>query len=947
MADYTPFHSQYLAHRITLSGMGDQAFARSLSTARVDMNPHQVDAALFALQSPLSKGVVLGDEVGLGKTIEACLVIAQKWAERNRRVLLVVPASLRKQWSQELKTKFSLDSVILEAKTYRELEKNGVHRPFEANDAVVIVSYEFAARRADDLMLIDWDLVIYDEAHRLRNVYKKNGSKRAKDLKRALERPFKILLTATPLQNSLMELYGLVSMIDDHHFGDERSFRTSYAGARASPASLAALKSRLESVVQRTLRRQVVEAGHINYTKRLPQTFDFEPGNEEVKLYESVSGFLQRKDTVAFGDRANHLVTLVARKILGSSTFAIAQFLNGVIERLERQQRVDQAALEDIDTIDELVEELADDDELEKPPEAIDPVQLQAEIDELKQYRDLALSIGSNAKGEKLVEKLPEILREIVARGGKEKAVIFTESVRTQKYLHEVLKANGFDGKTVLLNGSNNDPESKAIYNEWMAKRQGTDAVSGSKSADMKAAIVDAFRSDEKSILISTESGAEGINLQFCSLLINFDLPWNPQRVEQRIGRCHRYGQAIDVTVVNLLNRKNQAEARVYQLLDTKFKLFEGVFGVSDEVLGTIERGVDFERKVLDIVQSARSDEEVQHSFDLLQQELEEKIDADMLDARSKLMEHMDQDVVGKLRTRKGAIQGTMDDFERRLITIARAELPDANFHTDGSPRFDFDGDTYTTEWPLADDKGWQFFRLADGNLAQKLVEQSKGRSLPVRTLSFDHSVYPQLLADVRDLDGQSGWLKIGKLKISTPKADREHMIAACITDSGEVVHPETVDRLFLVPANDIGTAAEAIPEAELAATEATLKQSIMEEALQQNSIWLDAETDKLDAYADDLEKAADAQIKELDDEIKAARRLLRSNNSLTMDEKLKERRRIKRLEDKRDAMKLDTFERRKKIRDEVNDMLDDIAQSLDSEPIYEELFSVRWEVRA
>lgn len=949
MNQYTPYHSQYMAHRITLSGLGDEAFAKSLSTARVDMNPHQVDAALFALQSPLSKGVILGDEVGLGKTIEACLVIAQKWAERKRRVLLIVPASLRKQWAQELREKFSLDSVILDAATYKEALKAGQRRPFEADNAVVIVSYEFAARRADDVAIVDWDLVIFDEAHRLRNVYKKNGSKRAKQLKDALQRPFKMLLTATPMQNSLMELFGLVSVIDDHHFGDEASFRTMYAGTRSSPASLSILKSRLAPVCQRTLRRQVVEAGHINYTKRLPRTFDFEPGNEEVRLYEQVSAFLQRKDTIAFGDRANHLVTLVARKILGSSTFAISQFLEGVIKRLEDKQPVDETVLDDIDTFDELAEELGDDEDGEGAPQEppIDPVALAKEIEELKSYRDLAVSIGSNAKGEKLVEKLPDILSEIVRLGGQNKAVIFTESVRTQKYLGDILEKRGFDGRIVLLNGSNNDPASKAIYAAWLKRHAGTDAVSGSKSADMKAAIVEAFKSDDKTILIATESGAEGINLQFCSLLVNFDLPWNPQRVEQRIGRCHRYGQKMDVTVVNLLNRKNKAEARVYELLDKKFKLFEGVFGASDEVLGAIERGVDFERKVLDIVQGARSDEEVQLAFDLLQEQMEEKISADMLTARAKLMENLDQDVVSRLRTRKGTIDTTMDMFARRLTAIARAELPAARFHGDDSPRFDYDGRTYTTEWPLADEKGWQFFRLADGNLAETLVDQAKSRTLEVQSLTFDVNAYPYVLADIRELRGKSGWLKLSKLTIRTPQSDREHIVAACVTNDGETIHPETVDRLFLVPSGPAATPGGVAPEEQLGAVEAAERDRLIAEAQAQNAIWLDAETDKLDAYADDLEKAAEAEIKELDDEIKAARKQLRANTALTMDEKLKEKRRISKLEGKRDEMKLETFSRRKKIREEVNDMLDEIAQSLESEPVLQPLFTIEWKVAA
>lgn len=947
MSNYTPYHSQYLAHRITLEGLGDEAFAKSLSTARVDMNPHQVDAALFALQSPLSKGVILGDEVGLGKTIEACLVIAQKWAERKRKVLLIVPASLRKQWAQELREKFSFDSVILDAKTYKDRIRSGVRRPFEAENAVVIVSYEFAAGKADDVAVIDWDLVIFDEAHRLRNVYKKNGSKRAKKLKEALQRPFKMLLTATPLQNSLMELFGLVSMIDDHHFGDQYSFRTMYTGARASPATLSVLKNRLAMVCQRTLRRQVVEAGHINFTKRLARTFDFEPGNEEVRLYEQVSAFLQRKDTIAFGDRTNHLVLLVARKILGSSSFAISQFLQGIIDRLEEKKRVDESVLDDIDTVNELAEEWGEEDETGTTEPEIDLALLEAEITELKGYRDLALSIGSNAKGEKLVEKLPEILTEIVRRGGQEKAVIFTESVRTQKYLNDVLAKNGFDGRIVLMNGSNTDAESKAIYADWLERHQGTDAISGSKSADMKAAIVEAFKGDDRSILIATESGAEGINLQFCSLIVNFDLPWNPQRIEQRIGRCHRYGQKLDVTVVNLLNRKNKTEARVYELLEKKFKLFEGVFGVSDEVLGTIERGIDFERKVLEIVQDARGDEAVQESFDLLQEEMEERIDADMLDARKKLMEHMDQDVVSRLKTRKGMIEGTMDEFTRRLIAVARAELPDAKFHDDQSPRFDYQGSTYTTEWPLADDEGWQFFRLADGNLAEQVVVQAKERELGIGSLKFDHSSYSGLIADVKALDGKSGWLKLSKLSIKTPQSMRQHIVAACITDDGEEIHPETVDRLFLIPASDNGAPLTPLPGDSLAAAEAAQQQIIVDEAQQQNAEWLDAETDKLDAYADDLEKAADVEIKEMDDEIKAARKALRTNTAIAMADKLTEKRRIQRLENKRDDMKLKTFERRKSIRDEVNQMLDDIAQSMEAAPVLEPLFSIRWEVVA
>src|SRR5690606_32600344 len=303
-------------------------------------------------------------------------------------------------------------------------------------------------------------------------------------------------------------------------------------------------------------------------------------------------------------------------------------------------------------------------------------------------YRELAMSIADNAKGCALLDCLPYVLTGIVGKCGQCKAVILSESVRTQSYLRELLETNGFPGQTVILYGSNSDKDSNAIYKGWLDKHRGTEAVSGSKTADMKAAIVDAFRND-RTILIATESGAEGINLQFCSLLINYDLPWNPQRVEQRIGRCHRYGQKIDVTVINFMNRKNQAEARIVQLLDQKFRLFEGVFGSSDEVLGAIESGVDIERRILDIVQTCRSNDEINEAFDRLQEEFSVEIDAAKTEARNKLLAEMDDKVISRLIDRKGEVAASLDEFRRALLNLARAELPEARFHDDHVERFD------------------------------------------------------------------------------------------------------------------------------------------------------------------------------------------------------------------------------------------------------------------
>lgn len=939
---FTPYHSQYLAHRLTLEGVGDEAFARSLSTARVEMKPHQVDAALFALKSPLSKGAILADEVGLGKTIEAGLVIAQRWAEQRRRILLIVPASLRKQWTQELQSKFSVPSEILEAKTYRERQKSGTSKPFEIPGKVVVTSYEFAARQADEIATIPWDLVVFDEAHRLRNVFKKSGSQRAKQLRRALQERFKILLTATPLQNSLLELYGLVSVVDDKFFGDENSFKARY-GKGADNAALAMLRERLQPISRRTLRRQVLEAGHISYTKRLSNTFQFEPRDNEVELYEKVSAFLQRKDTIAFGDKPNQLVTLVVRKILGSSTSALVQTLDQILKRLEKHLPVDRSVLSDIDTADEIAEEMDDEDGSDQGP--VDQAKLATEIAEVRGFLNLAKSIGANAKGEKLVAVLPTVLDQIVARGGNRKAVIFTESVRTQAYLRDLLSRNGFENDIALMNGSNSDAGSNAIYEGWKARHKGTDAISGSKSADMKAAIVEAFR-DSKSILIATESGAEGINLQFCSLLINFDLPWNPQRVEQRIGRCHRYGQKIDVMVVNLLNLKNQAEIRVHQLLDQKFRLFSGVFGASDEVLGAIEKGVDFERRVLEIVQQSRSDEEIATAFKALEDELQLSIDADMLDARKKLLENLDQDVVRLLQQRNQQIAGVMNAFDQRLMTLAKAELPAANFHGDGKPRFDWDGRTWTTEWPLADNQGWGFFRLSDGNLASELADRAKARSLPVTTLEFRYTPTEHgVLADVSGLVGKSGWLTASIFRVKAAGALLEQVLLAGVTDDGAVLEAATAERLFLVPGTDGGAPSQALPDI-LTGRQNLLRQQLAEEAQRQSSRWFSEEEEKLERYGDDLEKSLDAEIDAIAEEMQELKRGMRQPE-LDLAGKVAIKRQISGLDARRDELIAERYSRKKRIRDDINKMLDDIAESLRLAPEESALFTVRWTVQS
>ena len=639
----TDYHAKYFAHELTKRCPSNslEKLSATLSNAQVDLNPHQIEAALFAFRSPLSKGAILADEVGLGKTIEAGLVLSQKWAERKRKILLVVPSSLRKQWNAELQEKFFLPSIILEAKSFNQCIKDGNLNPFDQEEAIVICSYHFARAKAPYLKKTAWDLVVMDEAHRLRNVYKR-GNKIAREIRDALLEAPKILLTATPLQNSLLELYGLVSIIDEHIFGDVKSFKANYARVSREQdvnenepglveprqEMFTDLRNRLKPVCIRTLRRQVLE--YIKYTKRIPITQDYTPTDEEVGLYDGMSEYLQRPKLFALPNSQRQLITLILRKLLASSSFAIASTLNGLVYKLDnfiieaqKQKAVREIEISGLADNFEGMEELADewidneegdeDDEIESQPATYtdkDIALMKTERANLKQFYDLAKKIWKNSKGEALLTALKKGFEMTAELGAKKKAIIFTESTVTQNYLLKLLSESGYADKIVLFNGSNNDEKSKRIYEAWVKANKDTDKITGSKTADMRAALVEYFR-DTAEIMIATEAAAEGVNLQFCSLLINYDLPWNPQRIEQRIGRCHRYGQKHDVVVINFVNRTNAADQRVYDLLDQKFNLFKGVFGASDEVLGNIESGIDFEKRIAGIYQSCRTTEEV------------------------------------------------------------------------------------------------------------------------------------------------------------------------------------------------------------------------------------------------------------------------------------------------------------------------------------------------
>ena len=955
------YHSLYWAHLLTLRGASDsiENLTRSIANARVDLNPHQVDAALFALRSPLSKGALLADEVGLGKTIEAGIVLAQRWAERKRRILLIVPATLRKQWQQELEEKFYLPSVVLDSRFFNRAQKDGNGNPFLQGNCIAICSYHFASAKDASIRGVRWDLVVIDEAHRLRNVFRPS-TKMARRITDAVSHAPKLLLTATPLQNSLMELYGLVSVIDEHVFGDAVSFRDQFVRVPNESQRNRQLRQRLHPLCIRTLRKQVVE--YIPYTNRIPITQDFLPSDDEHELYERVSAFLQKETLISLPASQRQLITLVLRKLLASSTFAIARTLHSLIARLNvlekeiaRQKTTETAEAqieqvideEDFETILEVEDEWQEEEEEDdkeadrRTISAIDVELLRAELNELRRVSQLADRITVNAKGEALLPALEIAFRRADELGASRKAVIFTESRRTQSYLYDLLSQHGYDGQLVLMNGSNNDPLSKEVYQHWLLRHEGQDAVSGSKPVDIKAAIVEEFR-DRATILIATEAAAEGVNLQFCSLVVNFDLPWNPQRIEQRIGRCHRYGQKHDVVVVNFLNRRNQADQRVFELLSEKFKLFSGVFGASDEVLGTLESGVDIERRIAAVYQTCRDPEEITAAFDQLQAELDEHIQARMADTRQVLLENFDEEVTARLRVHKDKTLESLSERERWLLELTRTELNGEALFDPEQPRFRYTGNAapngyYHFDWRQAEKNGDTFYRQ-EHPLAASIIERAASRSLPPVSLSFDYGRYGSVVSILEPLSGQAGWLELSKLSIESLDTEEFLILSGC-TEDGHSLDDELCRKLLLLPANVTRNRDLGIPD--LTQYRQTHIDDRIKEVEQRNMQFFDEEVLKLDHWSDDLKQGLEREIKELDKQIREARKVAALAGSLN--EKLEAQKTIKSLESTRKERRKRLFDAQDEIDQRRDDLIAKIEVQLHQKQTLTPLFTVRW----
>ena len=949
MADrITPYHAKYYASLLMgQSSNGDlSSLSQSLLSSTVDINPHQIDAALFAFRSPFSKGVVLADEVGLGKTIEAGLVICQYWSTGKRKIIIVCPASLRKQWEAELIEKFGIPSEILDTKNYNSYIREG--KPSLNSKRAIICSYNFVAKHKEAILLHGFDLAVIDEAHKMRNVYR-SSARTSANVRDALTGVKKLLLTATPFQNSLMELYGLTSIIDDRLFGNEKSFRRQYGKGE----NLLNLRQRIENMYKRTLRRDVRE--YIKYTERYPLVQEFNATDEEQELYNEVSEFLRRDDLYSVPASQKKLTTMIVRKILASSIYALIFTLTHIKARLQRMLETEQKERFDLSYIiqddDEMsvYEDIADEEDIDSDTplldnDYVDVPRLKSEIATIEGFIAKAKTIKTESKIEALLTALEKAFVTLKEKGAERKALIFTESTKTQAFLRDYLEANGYAGRIVLFNGKASEPQTNEIYKRWCLEHP--DKVSGIKTADRRAAAVDYFQ-HKADIMIATEAAAEGLNLQFCSLVINYDLPWNPQRIEQRIGRCHRYGQKHDVVVVNFLNKRNYADVRVFNLLSTKFKLFDDVFGASDEVLGQADT-IDIESRIWEIYQQCRSEDEINKAFEQLQTEMSQQIDERMKEVRSQVLENFDINVQEHLRMTRDTTGAFLNRYEHIFWELTRYILSKEAVFNDKTH-------TFVLRQSVARQRTGKYAMLQNADdatpyrlnspLAQYVINTALSLSLNDTDEIIFNQHALQMKASLPDyLSGASGFLLLASLSVST-LSDEQYLLFNGFTDDGRTLTQEDCEKLFLNGGETMSSIKiDEIIKRRLQADVTQHTTAKLKEIDSRNLSHFKQEEDRIYQWEHDVIDGIEAEISTVKRAILQTEREAR--NAESVEESIRLQKLVRELNIKKRKLRNELEDREDEIKEQRDSMLHELEQRLIQHTENHEVFLVHWKVK-
>lgn len=828
------FNRRIIAEDLVRARRADERerYAATQRQARIDPNPHQIDAVIFALRRLREGGCILADEVGLGKTIEAGLVIAQSRAEGRHRVLLVVPKSLIGQWQNELLNLFG----ILARETRENFIAPGVY----------LVGREFAGSEQGAAAIAaapPFDLVVIDEAHEifsgLHKRYDRDGvydetsdeAQMAHRVRGFLRSAPVLLLTATPIQNSLVELWGLVQYVEPTGtlLGDIATFRKVFCDADDRvlvPGQEHELQRRLATVLQRTLRRQAQEFLDRPFTQRRCRLYEYSMSDAERSLYDDVTDYLMQPSLYAFAGRQRRLLLIGFHRRMASSIPALASSLENVAARL-RAMKAGRRAVEPPDDSqrdleeDETVE--ADEAEAASP---FDPATLAGELALVESFVARARSLPDDAKARSFGDAIRVVLDLGRTGGGSGKAVVFTESITTQEYLRTLLLSLGLKADEItLFRGDNDHPRAHEAYRRWLEEEgnrfQG--GVRASREVAVRLALVHEFRTRSK-VLICTEAGAKGLNLQFCETVINYDLPWNPQRIEQRIGRCHRYSQSRDVTVVNFIGRDNEAQRLTFEILSQKLDLFGRVLDASDVVLHEPRTdspelvasalSVEFESDLRSIYSRSRSLDEVTREIAALRDKISERRDAYEREyARTSqiIASRFDENVRRVFRRLRDDLPTALADLDRDIAVLVEGYLtnvgvPFDRVEADGRVVFD------VSDRAILPEEVGSHRRFATGdargrgdaeplNLMHPLVKAAVRESQLWAGGSIELHLPLSASQQLRDLAGKTGAMRVVMVTYGGFEPV-QHLVPAVVIDGGPI-DPLLAQNLMRLHATD------------------------------------------------------------------------------------------------------------------------------------------------
>ena len=584
--------------------------------------------------------------------------------------------------------------------------------------------------------------------------------------------------------------------------------------------------------------------------------------------------------------------------------------------------------------------------EFDVDEQKINKIKLKDEIDTIQGFIDIAKQISCDSKAKSLLNALEKAFAQLPTLGANRKALIFTESTRTQKYLKDFLEQNGYQGKIVLFNGSNSDKESNAIYNAWAEQNTYTGRLSGIKAADRRAALVDYFR-DTAEIMIATEAAAEGLNLQFCSLVVNYDLPWNPQRIEQRIGRCHRYGQKSDVVVVNFINQRNFADMRVFTLLSDKFNLFDDVFGASDEILGKTD-SVDFERRIWEIYQQCRTEDEIEVAFTKLQDDMQEEIEDRLDDVKQQVLENFDIDVQERLKLSKEKTSAFLNRYEYIFWELTKFILA-------GKAEFDDETHTFTLTEQIPDCENGPYritsdterdgipYRLSSP-LAQYVLNQANKLDVPIGKITFMPSKNVVKVTLPEYLQKAHGYLQLSNLNITAFDSEQYSILTAYTAD-GTPISQEDCEKLFLCSAVSDGQVS--LSDSIMKKLQKNTKQHIagkLKTIDSRNLIYFRAEEDRIFRWEQDMVSSLEQELDNVKRQIREKER--DSRQAQSMEEKLEISRQLQELERQKRKKRNELADREDEIGEQRRRMVEALDRRMVKQTSSSDVFVVEWQVK-